>query len=242
MRVEIGAMLVIAALGLGSCANQGGGAAGGNQVIRPTAQAETQRLSAPRVVYVEDFSINPAIVQTASDIPSQVMAARSGGVLARVRERTGILRPTDSTNPQAEARQAVNQLADSIVSGLSRAGIAAQRIGAGAPVPPDSWVLRGEFDRLSEGSRTQQALVGFGAGSPEIEVSGNIDAAQGTILTFGDENRTRRMPGGAVSRNPYVMAAKFVMSRGATGRDIQQLGSSLASEIVGYMRSNGLAR
>jgi hypothetical protein len=50
------------------------------------------------------------------------------------------------------------------------------------------------------------------------------------------------MPGGIVTRNPYVMAAKFVLSRGATSRDVQQLGGSLASEIVSYMRANALAR
>ena len=62
------------------------------------------------------------------------------------------------------------------------------------------------------------------------------------MLTFGDESRTHHMPGGIVTRNPYVIAAKFVLSRGATSRDVQQLGGDLAKEIVDYMRQQGLAR
>jgi hypothetical protein len=248
MKLAIAAALVVAGMALVACAQRGGGIAGGASppVIRPAAQAPgapAQPLTAPRVIYVADFALDPNMVQTASDLPSQVMALRSGGVLARLRESAGVLRPVDSTDPQTEARQAVSQLAESIVSGLTRAGVPAQRIMQGAPVPPDSWVLRGTVDRLSEGSRTQQAVVGFGAGEPDIEISGAIDNAQeGTILTFGDESSTHRMPGGAVTRNPYVIAAKFVLSRGATGRDIEQLGGNLASEIVSYMRANGLAR
>jgi len=34
----------------------------------------------------------------------------------------------------------------------------------------------------------------------------------------------------------------FVLSRGATGRDVQQLGGNLAAEIVSYMRTNGLLK
>lgn len=246
MRLGIVAALALAALGVASCAGGQRGMAGSASppVIRPAAQApataSAQPLTAPRVVYVEDFTLDPNIVQTASDVPSQIMAR--GGVLERLRERPRLLRQTDSTDPQTEARQAVNQLSESIVSGLTHAGVPAQRIAAGAPVPPDAWVLRGQVDRLSEGNRVQQAVVGFGAGEPHVEVSGTINASQGTILTFGDASRMHPMPGGIVTRNPYVIAAKFVLSRGATSRDVQQLGDNLASEIVSYMRANGLAR
>jgi len=246
MKFGIVATLATAALLLASCAGGGqrGMTGGASQsVVRPVAQAPgapTHPVTAPRVVYVEDFALDPNIVQTATDLPSQVMAR--GGVLGRLRERTSLLRPTDSSDPQTEARQAVNQLSESIVEGLTRAGIPAQRIAAGAPLPPDAWVLRGTVDRLSEGNRVQQSVVGFGAGEPVVEISGAMSDSHGPVLAFGDANSTHRMPGGIVTRNPYVIAAKFVLSRGATSRDVQQLGGNLASEIAGYMRSNGLAR
>jgi len=239
MKPALGATLLVAALGLMSCAGQRGG--GESQaVIRPVAQAPGQALAAPRVVYVEDFAIDPTIVRTASDLPSQIIARRP--LLGQVHERTSLLRPTDSSDPATEARQAINQLSESIVGGLTRGGVAAQRISAGTPVPPDAWVVRGQIDQLSEGNRTQQAVVGLGAGEPQVEVSGYVDASQGAVLTFGDQNRTHRMPGAAATRNPYAIAARFVLTRGATSRDVQELGGNLASEIVGYMRSNGMAR
>jgi hypothetical protein len=190
----------------------------------------------PRVVYVADFVIDPSLVQT-----SPQATGREGGLLSRLRQRGG---NADSSDPATEAAQAVNQLADSIVSSLVRAGVPAERIGAQTSVPADCWMLEGRFDKLSEGNRLQQSVIGFGAGEPEVEVSGTMDAMQGTetILTFGDQSRQSHMPGGAVSRNPYVIAAKFVLSRGATGRDVQKLGESVASEIVNYMRTKGLLK
>jgi len=208
------------------------------------SQASGPPPSKPRSVYVTDFALDPSIVQTATDAPSQVMG--SGGVLARLRARASGVRQTDSTDPEVEARQAVNQLSDSIVDGLVRAGVPAVRVPPETPVPADCWILRGEIDKLSEGNRAQQSVIGFGAGNPEVEVSGYIDEMQSgapvTILTFGDQNKQHHMPGGIVSRNPYVIVAKFVLSRNATGRDVQQLGESIASKIVDYMRGNGLAR
>ena len=207
------------------------------------AESGGQALDRPRVIYVADFVIDPRLVQTSSDLPSQIVG-REGGIIARLRERAGVGRQADSTNPETEASHAVDQLAESIVSAFGRAGILAERVAAGASVPADCWLLRGEFDKLSEGNRMQQAVVGFGAGQPEVEVSGTVLATQAgtatTVLTFGDESHQRRMPGGIVMHNPYVIAAKFVLSRGATGREVQQLGASLASEIVSYMRANGL--
>ncbi len=253
MKLGIAAALVLVSLGLSSCVaarqpDMGSGGTASQPVVRPVVpvpgQAQAQPLTAPRVIYVADFDIDPSIVQTSTDLPSQIM--QRGGILSRIRERAGAIRQTDSTDPQTEARQAVNELCQSIVSGLTRAGVPAQRISAGAPASPDAWVLRGRIDALSEGNRVQESVIGFGAGEPHVEISGNIDATQQgsavTVLTFGDASRTHHMPGGIVSRNPYVIAAKFVLSRGATSRDVQQLGGSLASEIVSYMRANGLAR
>jgi len=216
----------------------------------PAVQAEGivgneggQALARPRLIYVADFALDTSLVQTSSDLPSQIIG-REGGVIARLRERGGIARQADSTNPAIEASQAIDQLAESIVSAFVRAGMPAERMAAGTSVPADCWLLRGKFDRLSEGNRVQQSGIGFGAGEPEVEVSGTVVATQlgtaTTILTFGEESQQHRMPGGIVTRNPYVIAAKFVLSRGATGRDVQQLGTSLATEIVSYMHTNGV--
>jgi hypothetical protein len=50
------------------------------------------------------------------------------------------------------------------------------------------------------------------------------------------------MPGGAVTRNPYVMAAKFVLGRQATMRDVEAMGKEIAKQIADYARSRGTAQ
>ena len=230
------AMLVSVMLFPSLAQSQGGGVAAHNG---------GEALNRPRMIYVADFAIDPSLVQTSSDLPSQIIG-REGGLIARLRERGGGARQSDSANPEIEASEARDQLAESIVSALTRAGVPAERMAAGASVPADCWLLRGEFDKLSEGNRVQQSVIGFGAGDPHVQVSGSVVATQaGTetaILTFGEESQQHHMPGGIVTRNPYVIAAKFVLSRGATGRDVQQLGASLATEIESYMRTNGLLK
>lgn len=200
-------------------------------------------LTAPRVVYVADFTIDPSVVETSSDLPSRVMANRP--ILSRLRNSIGgVTGRADSTDPSQEARQAVDQLASALVRELARSGVSAQRVRAGAEPPADGWIVHGVFVALDEGNRVTSSMVGFGTGQPHVEVSGDIVAltnnSSSLVLTFGDSSRTRHMPGAAVTRNPYAMAARFVMSRGATGRDVQDLGKRLGEEIVTFMRDRNL--
>ncbi len=200
-------------------------------------------LAAPRVVYVADFTIDPSVVETASDVPSRVLANRP--ILSRLRNSIGgVGGRADSTDPSQESRQAVDQLATALVRELTRSGVAAQRIRGGAEPPSDGWIVHGVFVALDEGNRVTSSMVGFGTGQPHVEVSGDIVAltndSSSLVLTFGDSSRTRHMPGAAVTRNPYAMAARFVMSRGATGRDVQDLGKRLGEEIVTFMRDRNL--
>jgi hypothetical protein len=48
------------------------------------------------------------------------------------------------------------------------------------------------------------------------------------------------MPGGLVmNKNPYAMAAKFVLSRGATERDVKQEGVAIANNLLAYINGGG---
>lgn len=201
------------------------------------------QLTAPSVVYVADFTIDPSVVETSSDLPTRILERRP--LLSRLRDgASGLRGAPDQTDPAREARQAVDQLATALVRELTRSGIPAQRIRPGAAPPADGWIVHGEFVALDQGNRVEQSMLGFGAGEPHVEVSGDIVSlnsnSSALVLTFGDSNRTRRMPGAAVTRNPYAMAARFVLSRGATGRDVQALGQRLGQEIVGFMRDRNL--
>ena len=43
-----------------------------------------------------------------------------------------------------------------------------------------------------------------------------------------------RLPGGVVTRNPYVVAAKFVLEKGAPQRDVQHTAQTIATELVKF--------
>jgi hypothetical protein len=51
---------------------------------------------------------------------------------------------------------------------------------------------------------------------------------------FGTAKDPSRIPGAAVTRNPYVPAAKFVLQKNATARDIQRTAGQIVEEIVKY--------
>jgi hypothetical protein len=42
------------------------------------------------------------------------------------------------------------------------------------------------------------------------------------------------MPGAAVTMNPYVAAAKFIMEKNATGKDVQKTADEIVAEMLKY--------
>jgi hypothetical protein len=48
------------------------------------------------------------------------------------------------------------------------------------------------------------------------------------------------MPGAVVSLNPYAAAAKFVLERNASQKDVRRTASEIAWEIVKFMKAQGL--
>ena len=109
------------------------------------------------------------------------------------------------------------------------------------PLPAAGWLVTGWFEEVEEGKAAVQATVGFGAGSGKAEAAVALsdlatDAGQ-PFMVLGSGSRTRRMAGGLVTKNPYVMAAKFVLDRrNGTEKDIRSLGANIANGIINYLR------
>jgi hypothetical protein len=62
------------------------------------------------------------------------------------------------------------------------------------------------------------------------------------FLYLGAGNEARKMPGGLVmNKNPYAIAAKFVLSRGATERDVKEEGVAIAKNLLAYINGGGEA-
>jgi hypothetical protein len=74
----------------------------------------------------------------------------------------------------------------------------------------------------------------------EVQVADLATYPDEPFLLFGTRTGSGKMPGAAVTLNPYVAAAKFVMSKNASDKDVKHAASQIAGEIVNYMNANRL--
>ncbi|MBL8526077.1 MAG: DUF4410 domain-containing protein [Burkholderiales bacterium] len=193
---------------------------GGAKVESQTA-APRPRVSLPQVVYVADFRLD-----------AQAQEAGSGAL-----ERPRLLDlPGESHDAAEQAAKIVNLTAQSLTEDLNRAGIPARRLLPGAPLPASGWLVRGVFTEASEGNTMRRAVVGFGAGAPRMEVqvavSDLADRPEAPFVILGANADPERLPGGLLTRNPYVVAAKFVLEKGAPERDVKATAQTIADKLV----------
>lgn len=184
-------------------------------------------LSKPEVIYVTDFELDPGQLQSSDPL--------QGGPL---RERLKSLRGND-TSPESRAQSLVNLMADSIVRDLQAKQLNAQRASKRV-APKTGWIIKGRYKMLEQGNRVASSTIGFGAGSPLVEVEVTLDQVQNgrqrPILLFGTDRENSKAPGGvaiaAATHNPYAMAIKFVRSRNDLERSIQQTAKLVADQIA----------
>jgi len=210
-------------------------------VFTPAAGADETKIhptTRPAMVYVADFQVDLGNVQMQ---PRLLTGQRLGG---RLRERMDLSIFERYDSPQELADHVVQVFATTVVNDLSKAGVPAMRLQPGALLPRNGWLMSGQFHKIDEGNQAVRAMVGFGAGEPKLEVAGDVadlsHTPPGSFFLFGDENDARKRPGALILMNPYVMAAKYVLSSHATEKDVKQLASKVASELVTYMQNNGI--
>lgn len=211
-------------LGIGGCAGGGAGVLPHQPQITGQQNLAAQPPGRPRMVYVSDFDLE--FPTGSAPPPSSRM-----GLLSRIQDR---LRGGD---PVTRAHALVELMADSLVDDLNKAGLPAQRLYADDPRPSNGWLVRGVVTEVDEGNQLKRAMVGFGAGETKLELwVGVSDVArnpEAPFYTLEAADGSGKMPGAAVVKlNPYVAAAKFVMSRHASERDVTRTASEIAKEIV----------
>ena len=181
------------------------------------------------MVYVTDFDL-----EFPQGSPSQDTSSMRQGPLTRLRERL------QGGDPVTKAHAAVSMMAASITDDLNEDGVPAQRLSAGAPKPTRGWLVRGVVTELDQGNQLRRAMVGFGAGASELQLwVGVTDLArhpEAPFYTLEASDGSGKMPGAIVQLNPYVAAAKFVMSRHATERDVQSTASAIAKSIASEVK------
>jgi hypothetical protein len=139
-------------------------------------------------------------------------------------------------DPVQKAHAMVDLMAASITDDLIGDGVPAQRLYPGEPRPTQGWLVRGVVTELDEGNQLRRAMVGFGAGASELSLwVGVTDLARNPdapFYTLDTSDSSGKMPGAIVKLNPYVAAAKFVMSRHSSERDVKKTASAIAKAIA----------
>ena len=195
---------------------------GGARVESETATAALPSTPARRV-YVQDFALDAEATEPKT------------GLLGRPR----LFRELTGEDPATHARRIVDEMATALVKDLNAGGIPAERLSTGRALPPDGWLVRGAFTEADSGRTMRRAVIGFGSGKTEMEVQvgvSDLASPQPTesFLVFGTVTDPSRLPGGAVTRNPYMVAAKFVLEKGAPRGDVEHTAKTIADELVKF--------
>ncbi len=228
-RVRAGGLLLLLSFAVMSCTSSAQTQV--KDVVLGGARVQTEQETGasalpPRTVYVEDFVLDYQNVQADEGLRGRV------GVLQRLPR----LRP--EADPAERARRLVDLLAQSLVADLNEAGLPAQRLAPGAPMPADGWLLHGVFVEVDEGNRLRRAVIGFGLGGSEMQVMVGVDDLArkplAPFIIFGTVSDPSKLPGAVVTLNPYVAAAKFVLGKNATDRDVKHTSQEIVKEMLKY--------
>lgn len=187
-----------------------------------------QRL--PENVYVGDFALDAE-----NYVPDEGVR---GALPGRLGKR--LPRVLAKDNPSERAHQIVETMAESLVERLTSKGLHAERLRkTEGNLPREGWLVQGIFTEVDEGNRLKRAGIGFGSGATSMDLQVGIsDLAssdpRAAFVVFGTAKDPSRIPGAAVTRNPYVAAAKFVLQKNATERDIGRTAEQIVEEILKY--------
>jgi hypothetical protein len=203
----------------------------GEVKVENRGQGPRQPSAAPAIVYIQDFELGYDVAQDDGRGKGLPVIGR---VLPRLSQRN---------DPLQKARSLVGLMSDALVRGFSEQKIDARRSAAGTPLPAEGWLIRGVFTEIDQGKRVMRATIGFGAGATEMEVyvlvSDLADQPDQPFVIFGTEKEPGRIPGAVVTMNPYVAAAKFVMQKSASEKDVKKTASQIVDAVVNYGRSLG---
>jgi hypothetical protein len=173
----------------------------------------------PEVVYVTNFEIDTD------------NATQENRLLRRPRVM--------QEDPGAKAAKMVELLSKSLTSELQKKSIPAKMLYQGQSPPDKGWLIKGQFLEVDEGNRMRRAMVGFGAGATDMQVEvAVVDLGSGTkepLIVFGTDSKSGKGPGAVVMMNPYAAAAKFVLSKRASEKDVRKTARQIADVIKNYM-------
>ncbi len=187
--------------------------------------------TSPQTIYVTDFEIDVENVQSRQ---GPVQSLRQGrGSRPHIFSKSA----SDQEDPADRARELIDLMSASLVKELTKQGLKAERIEPGKPFPDQGLLVRGVFTQADQGNRLRRATIGLGAGETELQAIVSVDdLAQGRPKPFYELDtsaESRKLPGAIITKNPYVAAAKFVLSARDLDKNVTQTASKIATEIAG---------
>jgi hypothetical protein len=193
----------------------------------PTAVQKPHVLSFTKdmTIYVSDFELDAQNVQVDQ---GSAIAQRRPGILERPEKK-------EQQDPAAQAKKLVDTLSQSIVSDLQKAGYKAQRLMPGDAKPSVGAWVHGVFTQADEGNRLHRAVIGFGSGQATMELFvtlTDLASPQKPLYEASEKGTSKDKPGAAISMNPYVAAAKFVMEKNAPEKTVKSTAATISKDIV----------
>src|SRR5262249_15620062 len=201
--------------------------------------SEMHGVKRPTVIHVRSFSISKSAANPENTGPGgrpHLLGMLRGGegntVIGQHREQQ-----------QEDTLAKLPGLLQQALIRNSSQSIAPADNGGGAHPSPDSWVVTGEFVKIDTGNRAMQAGGGFGAGQSQFEVRAKVYSGSDMhmpFLTFDSQGASGHLPGGIATKNPYVAAAKFVMSKREPEQEARKVAQAIADEIGKFMAAQGI--
>jgi hypothetical protein len=178
----------------------------------------------PAIVYVADFELQQGSLQSKDPLAS--------------------LMPLHDYFQKSKARSLVDLMSDEIVADITKKGIAAKRLPANAPLPAQGWLVRGTFTKIDEGNRMTRAVIGFGAGKTDLQVTTtteNLSAETPPASLYKAQTvaTSNKLPGAAVTLNPIAAAAKFVVAGHDLDRSTKATAEKIAEQVVARTKAEG---
>lgn len=191
----------------------------------------------PQMIYVTDFDL-------------EVRDVKSGPGLLPQRKQPIGPRPnigprarSAQKDPEVHAREIVDLMAASLVKELTKKELNAKRFNLGGALPANGLFVRGVFTQVDEGNRLRRVAIGFGAGETEMQVFVSVDdLVRGSPKPFYEldtKAESRKLPGAVITMNPYVAAAKYVLSGRDLEKNIAQTASKIAGDIAERVKKQG---
>jgi len=185
---------------------------------------------ADTVIYVSDF-----------DLDAENFQADEG----RHKVRPGIIEGPRKReqDPATQAKKMVDLMSTDIVNDLKKAGYKAESIGTTNAPPSTGVLVHGVFTELDEGNRLRRAVIGFGAGEAKMDLyvtmSDLANPSQPLYNVSANEDSGKKV-GAAITMNPYVAAAKFVMEKNAPEKTIKKTASEISQDIIQHLKEHEL--